>query len=166
MTLFDCIFNCYNSRKIPKWLTIFCTVTTDICNKSNSIIKFIGRNEYLGFTVIKSTDEKNRRAISWFYRNYRSPNIREWRKFITLFKLDKIPEHEIILWNKDKTLSDKVIKIHEINENFIKYTIDGETVTVPIGFGTLLPEKYLFYFTNILLIRRRHNAQLEDINLK
>jgi hypothetical protein len=140
-----------NSILYPQSLTILLTVRTDLFNKSNKIIKFKGRNNFLGFTVDKACDEKTRRALAWFYRNHDSPNITEWKNFFKKFKFETFPHHKLCMWSINDTRSNVYIYIHSINDKYIHYTIENneiknESIYIPIGYGTLLPERYVYNY--------------------
>lgn len=129
-------------------ISILFTVKTDIFNKSNNIILFKTRNTYIGFTVLESTSEYNRRAIAWFYRNYDSPNIKEWNLFKTKFKLESIPFHRLSLYDKNKNNTNEYIDIYEITNEYIRYSYNNnKIITLLIESGSLLPDQYVYNYT-------------------
>lgn len=132
---------------VSKIVSIWFTVRVDPLDKSHDIIRFKNKNNYLGFTIVDSTNEKSRRAIAWFYRNYDSPNINEWNKFLNMFNITKIPEHKLIFWDKNERITDFFVTVFEITNSHIKYSYnDNEPITIPIESGTLLPDKYIYNY--------------------
>jgi hypothetical protein len=129
-------------------ITSFFTVIIDPFDYSNTLIKFQGRNIYYGFKVIESTDEFNKRAVSWFYRNVEVPSLTDWNNLIIYFKLEYVPMHVLQVYDINKNPLNKFIIIHSINKNNIIYSLKEEpfalkTITLPTVVSNLLPEKYI-----------------------
>lgn len=123
--------------------SILSTVLIDPFNKSSELIKFNNVKEYDGFTVISSTNKINKRAISWFYKNYDSPVYTDWKLFLQIFFFNKIvPSHVLQLYNKVNKCND-FIYIHSINSKFIEYSFNDKYIKTPIVLGSLIPKYYI-----------------------
>ncbi len=146
-----------SSNLIKKVSCIF-TVHIDPFRISNEPIKFKGSNEYGGYHVVGSLDEKYRRMVHWFYRNVEIPSLNDWKEFMELFNINEIPSHTIQLYTIDREPLEKFILIHAVTDKYIHYTYENKedntsiTVTVPIGTASLIPEKLLF---NLKLFSRQ-----------
>ena len=135
------ILEFYND--IIKFFSIIFTVLFDIFNKSYQVIKFNKKNKYIGFMVLQSDTHFNRRAISWFYRNYSIPSINDWNHFIKLFRINYIPSHYIVMF-KNNSKDVDIIYIESITNKFIFYSFNNnKCIPIPIKMGTLLPEEYI-----------------------
>lgn len=137
-------------NNFKKRISSFFTINIDPFRLSNDPIQFRGRNEFGGYKIIGSLDERHRRIVHWFYRNTEIPSLEDWKQCIYLFNLKEIPIHVIQLYDKNKEPLGKFILIHTITKDFIHYTYENKednesiTITVPIGTATLVPERFLF----------------------
>jgi uncharacterized protein (DUF3820 family) len=127
----------------------FFTVTIDPFRKSDKMIKFKSRNEYLGFRIINGTF-KQKKIITWYYRNTDVPTYWSWKKYITRFKYIDVPQHILQLYDKEGFPVNKFFVIHKIMPEIVKYSyIDTDigklvTVEVPLGIASLVPERFMF----------------------
>jgi hypothetical protein len=161
MNTVDCIIDINDTwMSTKKVFSIFFTINIDPFKFSNKPIRFKGFNEYGGFNVIGSLDEKHRRIVHWFYRNIDTPSINDWNECIDRFNIPIVPIHILQLYDKNKDPLNKFILIHAITNEFIHYTYENReddvsiTVTVPIGIASLIPERYLF---NLNMYSRHRN---------
>lgn len=129
-------------KDVIKFFSIIFTVITDITNKNSQIIKFDKRNDYEGFIVVSADTVFNKRALSWFYRNYSIPDIDNWNNFIKLFNLKQIPPHYIMMF-KNNSIDVDVIYIQSITNDCIFYSVNNNFIKIPITIGTLFPEEYI-----------------------
>jgi hypothetical protein len=131
-------------------LSIIFTVYIDIFNAKSKIIKFYSKNNYFsGFVVLASTNEFNKRAVAWFYRNHPYPMIHDWINFLQKFNFQSVPYHEILLIPKDpeQCTTQHIVKIYEITNYHIDYSYNNLRIRIPMSIGTLIPENYIFNHT-------------------
>lgn len=151
MELIDYIIEVNDVWKLLKQkFTALFTVNIDPLNISETPIKFNGSNDFGGYTIISSSNERNRRIVHWFYRNIKAPTLDDWEECIYLFDLQEVPMHILQLYNHDKEPLNKFIIIHDITNEYIRYTYENKDnnesniVTVPLGLASLVPERFLF----------------------
>lgn len=135
---------------IKNKITSFFTITIDPLQVSKDPIKCKNCKDFGGFSVIISSNEKHRRIVHWFYRNTEVPTLNDWIYIIYLFNLRDIPCHILQLYDFDKQPLNKFILVHAITSDYINYTYEdrdnnvSDTVTVPLGTSSLLPEYFLY----------------------
>ena len=134
------------------------TVNIDPFKYADETINFHGSKEYGSYSIVLSNNEKNRRIVHWFYRTFSAPTLTDWNYCLRLFNLETVPEHTLQLYDQNYFITNKFIHIHKISDKHITYTYENKdtniknTVSVPLGYASLVPEKFLFnlklYYTD------------------
>lgn len=138
----------YMISYISKWFTI----DSDIFNISNGIISFRDKKKYNGYVISKSTNERNRRIVHWFYRNNEIPTLHDWNVCVKSFGLKEIPKHTLQLYNNCNNKTNDYIHVNKITNTFIYYEYVNKegnityhtNITVPLGFASLVPDKFIY----------------------
>lgn len=95
--------------QLKLWLSELFTVRCDPFNISHIPITDFRTN--ITFTVTSYSNERDRRIVSWFYRNHDAPNEDDWQCCLDRFNLQSCPPHNIMICTPENDLILKIVEI-------------------------------------------------------